>query len=51
MQHAARQIGGNTICALGDAVTWPMLTFLTKFRAEFEAKLTESNAARLATGA
>lgn len=39
---AARQIGGNTICALGDAVTWPMLGFLTKFRHEFEARLAES---------
>jgi NADH-quinone oxidoreductase subunit F len=32
-------IGGNTICALGDAAAWPMLGFLTKFRGEFEAKL------------
>ena len=30
---------GNTICALGDAAAWPMLGFLTKFRADFEAKL------------
>ncbi|PIE19458.1 MAG: NADH-quinone oxidoreductase subunit NuoF [Proteobacteria bacterium] len=42
---AARQIGGNTICALGDAVTWPMLGFLTKFRGEFEARLAESRVA------
>jgi NADH-quinone oxidoreductase subunit F len=42
---AARQIGGNTICALGDAVTWPMLGFLTKFRDEFEARLAESKIA------
>ncbi len=39
MENAARQIGGNTICALGDAVTWPMLAFLTKYRDEFEAKI------------
>src|SRR6266540_1476732 len=32
-------IGGNTICALGDAAAWPMLGFLTKFRADFDAKL------------
>ncbi|MBA3454472.1 MAG: NADH-quinone oxidoreductase subunit NuoF [Deltaproteobacteria bacterium] len=32
-------IAGNTICALGDAAAWPMLGFLTKFRADFEAKL------------
>jgi NADH-quinone oxidoreductase subunit F len=33
----AHGIAGNTICALGDAAAWPMLGFLTKFRAEFEA--------------
>ncbi|MEO6953049.1 MAG: NADH-quinone oxidoreductase subunit NuoF [Polyangia bacterium] len=32
-------IGGNTICALGDAAVWPMLGFLTKFRGEFDAKI------------
>ena len=42
LENAARSIGGNTICALGDAVTWPMLAFLTKFRGEFEARLRES---------
>ncbi|MBW2731805.1 MAG: SLBB domain-containing protein [Deltaproteobacteria bacterium] len=42
LERAAAQIGGNTICALGDAVTWPMLGFLTKFRDEFEARLAES---------
>jgi NADH-quinone oxidoreductase subunit F len=35
----AHGIAGNTICALGDAAAWPMLGFLTKFRAEFEAKI------------
>lgn len=33
----AHGIAGNTICALGDAAAWPMLGFLTKFRADFEA--------------
>lgn len=33
-------IAGNTICPLGEAAAWPMLAFLTKFRPEFEAKLT-----------
>jgi NADH-quinone oxidoreductase subunit F len=32
-------IAGNTICALGEAAAWPMLGFLTKFRADFEARL------------
>jgi NADH-quinone oxidoreductase subunit F len=38
----AHGIAGNTICALGDAAAWPMLGFLTKFRADFEAKLKTS---------
>ena len=32
-------IAGNTICPLGEAAAWPMLAFLTRFRADFEAKL------------
>ncbi len=35
-------IAGNTICALGDAAAWPMLGFLTKFRADFEAAIATS---------
>jgi NADH-quinone oxidoreductase subunit F len=38
-------IAGNTICALGDAAAWPMLGFLTKFRADFEAKIKKVKAA------
>jgi NADH-quinone oxidoreductase subunit F len=41
----AHGIAGNTICALGDAAAWPMLGFLTKFRAEFEAKIKKARAA------
>jgi NADH-quinone oxidoreductase subunit F len=36
----ADQIGGNTICALGDAASLPVQSFLRKFRAEFEAHVT-----------
>ncbi len=39
MANVAGGIAGNTICALGDATAWPMLGFLTKFRADFEAKI------------
>jgi NADH-quinone oxidoreductase subunit F len=35
----AHGIAGNTICALGDAAAWPMLGFLTKYRADFEAAI------------
>jgi len=37
--NVANGIAGNTICALGEAAAWPMMGFLTKFRADFEAKL------------
>jgi len=36
----ADQIGGNTICALGDAAALPVQSFVKKFRAEFEAHVT-----------
>jgi NADH-quinone oxidoreductase subunit F len=42
MASIANGIAGNTICALGEATAWPMLGFLTKFRADFEAKLRNS---------
>jgi NADH-quinone oxidoreductase subunit F len=38
----AHGIAGNTICALGDAAAWPMLGFLTKYRADFEAAINKS---------
>jgi NADH:ubiquinone oxidoreductase subunit F (NADH-binding) len=41
LANVANGIGGNTICALGDAAAWPMLGFITKFRADFEAKLAQ----------
>ena len=37
--NIANGIAGNTICALGEAAAWPMMGFLTKFRADFEAKI------------
>jgi NADH-quinone oxidoreductase subunit F len=39
MEDISHGIAGNTICALGEATAWPMLGFLTKFRAEFEAAI------------
>ncbi|MCB9555150.1 MAG: NADH-quinone oxidoreductase subunit NuoF [Deltaproteobacteria bacterium] len=39
ISSAAGGIGGTTICALGDAVSWSVLGFLTKFRDEFIAKV------------
>lgn len=45
MASIAHGIAGNTICALGEAAAWPMLGFLTKFRADFEAKVGKVRAA------
>jgi NADH-quinone oxidoreductase subunit F len=45
MATIAHGIAGNTICALGEAAAWPMLGFLTKYRAEFEAKIRKAAAA------
>jgi NADH-quinone oxidoreductase subunit F len=42
--NVANGIAGNTICALGEAAAWPMLGFLTKFRADFEAKIKKAAA-------
>jgi NADH-quinone oxidoreductase subunit F len=44
----AHGIAGNTICALGDAAAWPMLGFLTKFRADFEAKIADARKGKAA---
>jgi len=41
MGTIAHGIAGNSICALGDAAAWPTMGFLTKFRADFEAKVSQ----------
>src|SRR5262249_30999905 len=33
----AQNIGGKTLCALGDAAAGPVISFVKKFRPEFEA--------------
>jgi NADH-quinone oxidoreductase subunit F len=37
----ANAIGGNTICALGDAAAMPVQSFVKKFKADFERHVTE----------
>jgi NADH-quinone oxidoreductase subunit F len=44
LANIAVGIAGNTICPLGEAAAWPMLGFLTKFRADFEAKVKKAAA-------
>jgi NADH-quinone oxidoreductase subunit F len=36
--HIAQNIQGRTICAFGEACAWPVLSFVGKFREEFEAR-------------
>ena len=36
--NIARNIQGRTICAFGEACAWPVLSFVNKFRDEFEAR-------------
>ena len=35
----ANQIEGRTICAFGEAASWPTQSFIAKFRDEFEDKV------------
>src|SRR6266508_5927297 len=35
--HIAQNIQGRTICAFGEACAWPVLSFVKKFKDEFEA--------------
>jgi len=37
----AEMVGGNTICPLGDAASLPVMSFIRKFRPEFEARLSK----------
>jgi NADH-quinone oxidoreductase subunit F len=37
----ANAIGGNTICALGDAAAMPVQSFVKKFRADFDRHVAE----------
>jgi NADH-quinone oxidoreductase subunit F len=36
--HIAQNIQGRTICAFGEACAWPVLSFVNKFRDEFDAR-------------
>ncbi|HAM73067.1 MAG TPA: NADH-quinone oxidoreductase subunit NuoF [Verrucomicrobiales bacterium] len=36
--HIGQNIQGRTICAFGEACSWPVLSFVKKFKEEFEAR-------------
>ncbi|MFN0068557.1 MAG: NADH-quinone oxidoreductase subunit NuoF [Limisphaerales bacterium] len=49
--HIAQNIQGRTICAFGEAAAWPVLSFVKKFRDEFEARGAADEARHAARGA
>jgi NADH-quinone oxidoreductase subunit F len=46
LTHIAQNIQGRTICAFGEAASWPVLSFVKKFRDEFEAQGAADEAAQ-----
>jgi NADH-quinone oxidoreductase subunit F len=38
LRHIAQNIQGRTICAFGEACAWPVLSFVDKFRDDFEKR-------------
>jgi NADH-quinone oxidoreductase subunit F len=38
LKSVADNIAGRTICAFGEACSWPVQSFIAAFRNEFEAK-------------
>ncbi len=46
----AQNIQGRTICAFGEACAWPVLSFVNKFRDEFEARAAADDAGRRGAG-
>ncbi len=48
--HIAQNIQGRTICAFGEACAWPVLSFVRKFKDEFEARGAEQEARRASAG-
>ncbi len=46
--HIARNIQGRTVCAFGEACAWPVLSLVSKFKDEFEARGAADEARRAA---
>ena len=49
--HIAQNIQGRTICAFGEACSWPVLSYVKKFKDDFEAKGAADEARQVATKA
>jgi NADH-quinone oxidoreductase subunit F len=48
--NIAQNIQGRTICAFGEACAWPVLSFVNKFRDEFEARAAADEATNKGAG-
>jgi NADH-quinone oxidoreductase subunit F len=48
--NIAQNIQGRTICAFGEACSWPVLSFVKKFKDEFEAKGAANQAGQTLAG-
>jgi NADH-quinone oxidoreductase subunit F len=42
---------GKTICVFADAAAWPIQSYITKFRSEFEEHIRTARSLRNSTGA
>jgi NADH-quinone oxidoreductase subunit F len=49
LKEITRQIEGRTICAFGEACSWPTSSFVTKFQADFDAYANGSRAKGMKT--
>ncbi|MFM8469485.1 MAG: NADH-quinone oxidoreductase subunit NuoF [Limisphaerales bacterium] len=49
--HIAQNIQGRTICAFGEACAWPVLSYVKKFKDDFEAKGAADEARHATVGA
>ena len=50
LKNVADNIAGKTICAFGEACSWPTQSFVLKFRDEFTGKADEADPAADAAG-
>jgi NADH-quinone oxidoreductase subunit F len=45
LKEVADRIAGRTICAFGEAAAWPVQSFISKFKAEFSARIARNGSA------
>jgi len=45
LKEVADKIAGRTICAFGEAAAWPIQSFISKFKAEFSARIARNGSA------